>query len=162
MARVKVTAGQLSNAVAILSVEDGKQAKRERVKPKATHPKTIEGALMQAKEMFETKEFIAIRRPVELVALYAYLHEKVFGVFPEEIRGTEATLASGLAGRCVKEHFGGSLEDAARFVCWTWWRQEQRAKKPGTTMFRITWRIQFGHSMVTDYKMAAAQRKKVS
>lgn len=104
--------------------------------------------------------------PRHLVALYAYLHEQVYGVAPEEL--TRAPLewlgAVSAATKLLREEFGDDPVQAVEWVRWVWVREkrgcDRRAKVGETSDFRIGWRYMFcRRSLVVDYRRALAQAK---
>lgn len=105
-----------------------------------------------------------------LVALYGWMHESVYGVAPLDL-GVAKTyaVAGAMAQRMVDGWFGGSVAEAADFMAWTWQREQGRMKwraenlKGEQPAFRLSWRLQFGPALVTDYRThLATHRKKVS
>lgn len=99
-----------------------------------------------------------------LVALYARLHEQIYGVAPEELGEGRAMLAaSSSASKLVREAMRGSLVEAIEFLRWTWRRErfvEQKRRANGETGRRIGWRLQFASAgLLTDYRVDAARRE---
>lgn len=104
--------------------------------------------------------------PKHLVALYAWLHERVYAVPPEDLtRDPLAWLgAVSAATKLLREEFGGEPVRAVAWVRWVWVREkrtEDRKRAGGDeSTFRIGWRYMFcKRSLVVDYRRALAQAK---
>lgn len=101
-------------------------------------------------------------RSVHFVALYAHLHEGVYGAPPAELSPSVRLRASGMAARLLEKHFGGDRGEMAEFMRWTWTREKSREKwrrdndRPGG---RIGWRIQFNGALLDDYRVDIARTK---
>lgn len=97
-----------------------------------------------------------------LVALYAFLHEKVYGVAPAELTSRERFFAAGAANRMLATHFDGDQGAMVAFVRWTWMRELKteawRRSNNRTEGRRIGWRLQFNGSLVTDYHVEQKRR----
>lgn len=96
-------------------------------------------------------------KPMHLVALYEWAHERVYAVKPEEFRETVTwKLAVFAAARLLKDQFEGDVEECVSFMRWVWRREaarEQRRKARQEETRRISWRFFFSNSMVTDYRV---------
>lgn len=98
-----------------------------------------------------------------LVALYARLHEQVYGSRPGELEEGKSFLAAcSSASRLVRESFGGELRGAIEYLRWTWRRErfvEGKRRANGETGRRIGWRLQFAsQSLLTDYRVDLARK----
>ena len=102
------------------------------------------------------------------VELYAWCHEKVYGIEPAEIRGTSkaATTARkaaiSMASRMLKSEFDGPTQ-MANYLHWVFKREVEREKwrkENGREGGRITWRVVFAAGAVlTDYRIAKARQR---
>jgi hypothetical protein len=102
------------------------------------------------------------------VELYAWCHEKVYGVEPGEIRGTSkaATTARkaaiSMASRMLNSEFEGAV-GMANYLHWAFKREVEREKwrvENGREGGRITWRLVFAAgSLLTDYRIARARQR---
>lgn len=118
----------------------------------------------------ETQKLLAEQRLGELqgrhfVALYAELYFRVYGVVPEDLGQKERGYAAKLASDMVEKDFGGDRRAMANFVSWIWSREKGRERwrleNPGRSGGgRITWRSQFSRSLLADYRIDEARRKK--
>lgn len=126
-------------------------------------PRTSRGSIERARE-----EAVAMAadadwssaRGTHLVALYEKLHEAVYGVLPAELDGKNWALASAAAGRLVEKDFGGDPSKAVAFMRWAWRREQGRERwrrENGRDGSRIGWRLQFGGSMLTEYRISVAR-----
>lgn len=117
----------------------------------------FDSSLLRAKELIEKGDWEKFR-PKDLVALYAILHERVYGVLPLEVlpHYKDALLA---AGSLVKREFKGSTPATIDFIQWTWKRAAARA---GNSDFRIGWRYQFrSAALLTDYRVYLSRKGKI-
>lgn len=90
---------------------------------------------------------------LQAVGLYIALHEAVYEVQPEELRGEAMLGAISAAGKLMGELGGGGV---VRFLRWTWARERKRQKRDDLEPRRIGWRLQFVHrGLLTDWKMMA-------
>lgn len=98
---------------------------------------------------------------LHLVALYAWLHEGVYGVLPQELESSSAYVyAASEAKRMLARDFAGDFAQAVLFLQWTWKREEGREqwrRGNGRSGGRIGWKLQFGGSLVTDWKIDKAR-----
>lgn len=102
-------------------------------------------------------------KPLVFVALYARLHEHVYGIETSDLRPQERKLAVFAAGRMLKRDFDGNEPAAAAFVRWAWLRESGREKwrrENGRQGFRMTWRLLFGGGGIfTDYRLDQLRSK---
>lgn len=112
--------------------------------------------------MRETRQWDAAQ-PGHLVALYCWCHEHVYGAPPGELQqGSTWWLAQQAARRQVQQEFREDVVAAVDFVRWVWQREkgrEAKRRRDGTGGdFRIGWRLQFGPTLLTDYRVELARR----
>lgn len=92
----------------------------------------------------------------QFVGLYSLLHERVYGVRPDELDSPAFFAAVAAAERAIRTL--GIPDKVFEFVRWTWRREEAREQKrrdqSDGNAFRIGWRLQFSPSMVTDFRVA--------
>ena len=97
-----------------------------------------------------------------IVALYAIMHAKVYGVGPAELDDGKAYLhACARVTHVIEREFSGSIECMIGFMRWSWRREMEREKwrrDQGRDGGRIQWRWQFGPQMLTDYRIARARQ----
>ena len=93
----------------------------------------------------------------DLVGLYAFCHEAVYGVAPNELLDAgQFRAASRLAAKLTRSAFGGSFDECAAFVRWTWLRERGREKwaaEQDRKRGRLGWRLAFSIHFVTDYRV---------
>lgn len=92
-----------------------------------------------------------------MVGLYAFCHRLIYGIVPEELKepGT-FKVAARVAARFVRTHFDGDWSVAAEFLKWSWEREKGRhtwGLANGVQRSRLSWRLQFSATMVTDWKV---------
>lgn len=99
-------------------------------------------------------------RGIHFVALYLQMHLECYGVEAADCGPDARLAAAGLANNMLARDFAGDGEKMADFVAWVWTR-ERRAevyrKEQGRSGRRITWRLQFGSQLLTDFKVEAAR-----
>jgi hypothetical protein len=102
--------------------------------------------------------------PGHIVSLYAWCHEKVYGIYPSELTNPFQYAKAMDAVRDISEyHFDGDPAECVAFVRWSWKREEDRERwrrDNGKSGSRLVWRFQFNDAMVTDYLLDIARRRK--
>ena len=96
------------------------------------------------------------------IGLYAYLHNAVYGCEPGELGPTERLRAAGMARRMLDRDFDGDAAAMADFMRWCWKRESDREKwrrETGNEGGRISWMLQFGGKLLTDYRVDLARAK---
>ena len=90
-----------------------------------------------------------------LVALYAWLHEQIYGVAAAELLDGDAVLgAISSADKLLRAEFDGDAGRAVKFIAWCWSRERQRETSGRNEGRRVTWRLQFAsRCMLTDYRV---------
>ncbi len=96
-------------------------------------------------------------RPAHLVELYCLLHEKVYGVEALDLRGQlNRQAAARMVLTMMKRDFNSLAEPMVEFMRWSWQREESREewrRRNNTGRRRLTWRMQFGGELLTEYLM---------
>lgn len=131
---------------------------------KSTRKRNGAKALASARRDLETireSGSWASAQPRHFVALYAWLHETVYGVAPAEL-GTDAFFgAVSAAGKLLRDEFGDRPEALVEFLRWTWRRErafEKKRRLDGEGGRRIGWRLQFVlRHLLTDYRLDLAR-----
>src|SRR5215472_16345885 len=101
-------------------------------------------------------------RATHLVALYAILHETVYGVEAADLGPRERAKAALMAGTLVQKRFGGDHARAVAFLSWVWERVEDREEwriANGRQGGRIGWPLQFSSRLVPDYELWLARSR---
>jgi hypothetical protein len=94
--------------------------------------------------------------PRDFVALYAMLHNRVYGVEPEDLTSTTRLHAAAAARRLLDRSFGGDPGEFASFIRWVWIREESREKwrvQNNISGGRVSWYKQFNGALVTDWRV---------
>lgn len=94
--------------------------------------------------------------PRDFVALYAMLHNRVYGVEPEDLTSSTRLYAASLAHKLLDRSFGGDQGEFAGFIRWVWIREEGREKwrrQNNVSGGRISWRLQFNGALVADWRI---------
>jgi hypothetical protein len=98
-----------------------------------------------------------------MLGLYAWCHRSVYSVEPVELENAaEFRAASRAALRVLHTHFDDDGARCAIFIRWAWKREKERsewAKREKKDRNRMGWRMQFGDKLVTDFRVAASQRR---
>lgn len=127
------------------------------------------GLFTRAKFTTRAKEVEAMRQSGEwenataqhFVALYAILHNLVYGIEPLELNDTTRTKAVILASQCLKKHFTGDSSQMAMFMGYVWTKEKSREKWRRDNQReggRIGWYLQFNGTLITDW-ITNARRK---
>lgn len=98
----------------------------------------------------------------ELVALFALIHEEVYGVADADLSGSgkEWALASVGAARLRDEEFAGEADRLVAYLRWFGAREmgaEQWRRNNGRTGRRVGWRLVFSKRLLTDYRVDLAR-----
>ncbi len=125
---------------------------------------TVAGLVMAANAMRVSKDW-SRATPGHLVALWAWCHEQVYGVAPEEA-GSPAQFGRACmrAGQLVKASFGGNVAQAVEFMRWSWAREKRRHAwrvREGQELRRVGWALQFSSTLVGDWRVETAGRSKI-
>lgn len=95
--------------------------------------------------------------PALYVALYAWLHQQVYGIDPSAELASKVGLgARSAATNILKNEFNGNAGEMLMFMRWTWFREREREewrKANNRQGGRITWRVQFSHGLVNEYRL---------
>ena len=132
---------------------------REKLDRRSKRPKTIAAAafgraLAEVDAMLVTGDWEGAT-PRHLVALYERMHERCYGVAPEELGPSERYNATLLAGNMVKNKFEGDLSACVEFMLWAWAREieaEKWRRENDRSGRRIGVRLMFSGSLLTDYR----------
>ncbi len=96
------------------------------------------------------------------VALYAFLHLRVYGVESADLGSSERVYASGAATRMLEREFGGDGAQMAEFMRWCWQREKKTEawrRANHRSGRRVSWRLQFGGVLLTDWRVEVARTK---
>ncbi len=99
------------------------------------------------------------------VALYAFMHLRIYGVECIELGPTDRLRAAGMAARKLKTHFDNDGNEMASFMRWVWTREkvrEQWRRDNNAEGGRIGWNFQFNGRLLTDYRLGLARVKSQS
>jgi len=96
-------------------------------------------------------------KPVHFVALYAWLHEQIYGTAPADLfMGNTTKLSIFACAKLLKDEFAGDKDELVEFMKWCWVREQ---KKKNRDDWRITWYRQFvARTLLTDYRVARARK----
>lgn len=97
------------------------------------------------------------------VGLYALCHRLIYGVEPADLvpRGPFQAAAKA-AKTCLHANFDDDPSDFVDFIRWTWVREEKReawARANHKERGRISIRLQFSPSLITDYRVDRERRR---
>src|SRR3990172_8529604 len=103
------------------------------------------------------------RRRATLVGLYAICHRMIYGIIPQELcEKALFNIAAKLAAVALHKHFDDDPSAAAAFVKWSWEREKRRdtwAREKMIDRARLSWKLQFSATLVTDWRVNAADRR---
>lgn len=119
----------------------------------------VEKATNQLDQFMKTGDW-SQAKSLHFVALYSYLHERVYGLKPI-LSSQDRKLAMFAASHALKAHFNTDPGALADFMLWSWRREYNTVKwrkaNNRQSTFRIGWRYMFGGSMITDYLLATKE-----
>ena len=122
----------------------------------------LEVSLSEASHRMASGEW-AGALPRHFVALWASCHERVYGASAVgELAGMGWRASVKAAASLLRDEFGGEPDEMARFVRWTWVREEGKERwckgKGYERKKRVGWRQQFGAELVTEYRVEQARK----
>lgn len=127
------------------------------------HLLPVEVAVDDAKRRAASGEW-AGAKGATLVGLYAFCHRLIYGLLPEELReAPQFRAASKAAATFAHAHFDDDLGAVAAYIKWAWEREKKKhtwALRNGATRNRMSWRLQFSPSLLTDYKIERQQPRR--
>lgn len=158
--RVRILSGHDAAAAVDAFVRGEPNRRRSAGSPKAT--------LGRARDELDglSKQGWARAMPRHFVALYARLHEDVYGVFPAEVEAPRDFMgACSAAGKLLRDEFGGKSEALIDFMRWAWRRErdfERRRKASDSESGRrVTWQLQFAsRHLLTDYRISMSRARR--
>ena len=119
----------------------------------------VDKATEQLDQFMKTGDWSSAK-PLHFVALYVYLHERVYGLKPI-MSSPDRKLAMFAASHALRNHFKKDCGALADFMLWTWRREygsvKWRKANNRQSTFRIGWRYMFGGSLITDYLVATKE-----
>lgn len=98
-------------------------------------------------------------QPRHFVELTAWMHESTYGVEEAELVGPGPSWMGAVSRvkHVLREDFAGDLTALASYVRWVWAREQDREawrrKNGQETRFRVSWRVAFGPSFLTDHRV---------
>lgn len=102
-------------------------------------------------------------KPAHFVALYAMGHAKAYGVEAHELTSRARLNAAAMASKLLRDSFGDSPQRFYEFMRWTWARERSREEWRRANLRdtrRISWQLQFGPHLRTDYEMHLLRSKR--
>jgi hypothetical protein len=152
--------GGAPDFVAWIGKEEPKRGPKKRT-PRSAAPH-LQRAIAEVTEMQESGEWEELETR-HLVALYAQLHERVYGAAPVELVADWAPALSA-ARKLQRDEFGDEPSRMLEWMRWVWKREregEKWAASEKRERRRISWRLMFmNRQLVTDYRVAAARQQK--
>lgn len=122
-------------------------------KERKTIPKRQFARLIEVTLLLMSEERYTELKSRHFVGLYCIMHEKLYGVVPEEVRENykQAVFA---ASRMFRHEFKEDPKAMLHYVRWVWQRERKR-NQTRETDFRISWRFHFGRTLLSDYRVAS-------
>jgi hypothetical protein len=136
--------------------------KKDKQRPKTIAASVFDRTLVETRERMRTAEWEDAGAR-HLVALYAILHEKIYGVEAAELGPQERYTATLRAGLMLKNEFDGDIEEAVAFFRWAWQREASREKwrrENNRSGGRIGIRLMFSGQLLTDYRLDRARKRR--
>jgi hypothetical protein len=122
----------------------------------------VDGQRHECAEMMRSGDWSAAG-PAHLVALFAMLFERVYGVPCGEVAGPARFYAAKMVGGLLRDEFGGDPGAVAAYLRWAWeqeagrerWRREHH-RDGGHLSYR--WVLQAGRTL-DEYRLSLARRR---
>lgn len=123
-------------------------------------PALIAKTILEVTEIHTSREWHRAQ-PRHFVALYAWLHEQVYGVKPVELEKEWAGAVSA-ARALLKNEFAEDPTRMMTFMQWVWALERIAEKKrDASNTFRIGWKWQFvSRALVSNYRVAMTRAGK--
>lgn len=133
---------------------------KRRARPKVKDSER-EAARERVRVMLASREWDSTRG-LELVELYAWCHQQVYGVAATDLDAYEALQAQRMAGAFIARECSGEPARAVEFVRWAWGRERVREQRrralAGDDGYRLGWRLVFGNKLIVDWRLAMARK----
>jgi len=160
MARRVVDRSVIESEIAAQSLDSMVASRRTR--RSAVSKATIEREIADIERRVAENDWRSLK-PAQLVAVYAWCHDRAYGVRPDDLTGATWSDARKRAGLMVKRDFGGDVDAALEFLRWVWGREEGRIewkKANGRPIRRLTWHDQFtARWLLSDYRVDQSVRQ---
>lgn len=128
-------------------------------KPRAMTLRAFKSLIVETEDLKKRKEWNQFT-PKHFVGMYCLLHHHVYGVFPYEVRDNYDN-AVRAARRMLNSEFDQDNERMLKFMIWLWRREDRREKKrDDDNSFRIGWRLQFGRTLMVDYRVSSNRNRR--
>lgn len=139
------------------SVDSFAKEKKKRA-TRGVSQKKFDEATERAAEMAKSSDW-SKARAIDFVALYASMHERVYGAAPV-MTHADWLNASFMATAFQRTHCENDPQRVADFFWWVWRREKEREawrRENGRDGSSISWRLQFSARLLTDYRVAMAR-----
>lgn len=141
----------------ISQVDQRVQRRNERKqKTKTIAASSFERTVSETQDMIESGDWAKCGAR-HLVALYALMHKKCYGVEALELGPTERYNAMMMAANLVKNSFAGDYVASVEYMRWAWTREiaaERKRQERGQETRRMGTRLIFGKYLLADYALA--------
>lgn len=144
----------------------GKQARRRGGRSRRHDLERAEQQVRAMREAFTegNRRAFDAAEPKHLVALYTFLHERVYGVQATELHQDKEYMGAVSSARAlVQREFDGRVEMGVAFLKWLWERERGRHRwrvREQRPLSRLGWRFVFnGGALLTDYRLHLAQKR---
>lgn len=129
--------------------------KKRKTKKSRPSTRALEKAVEEVKDRFvgNPRGDWSKVTPSTLLGLYAYLHETVYKVTPDEL-ALDWKGALSCAKKVLEQTFDNNGEEVVEFIRWVWMKENRKVSKLKEGVeFRISWRYQFSQKLITDYRV---------
>lgn len=147
------------NHAALLAAHHAQQAAGKKRAVRGVGDQQFVRALDDVKAMMKSKAW-SEARGMHFVALYADLHFRVYGIEDVSLGPKERVYAAKMAADMLDKDFDGVPPAMMEYVAWTWTREKGREewrRSNGGKGGLMTWRAQFGRSVLTQYRVQMAR-----
>lgn len=138
------------------------RVKKDRPRTKTIAASVFDRTIAETRERMKSGEWEGATAR-HLVALYAVLHAKVYGIEAAELGPQERYTATLRAGHVLKHDFSEDIDEAVSFFRWVWQREAGREKwrrENKRSGQRIGIRLMFSGQFLTDYRLDKARKRR--
>lgn len=141
--------------------QEAKQMRRKKNKSKTIGASVFNRATLETEEMIRSGEWDDAT-PRHMVALYALMHEKVYGIEAVDLDSQARYKMTMMANTFIKREFSDNVVDAVEFFRWMWGREmghEKYRRENATDGRRLTAYLMFSNKLLPDFRLHLVRKQ---